>query len=220
MKNTRKIFEFSAIGLFVAGFIFIVYFKLNYVSYRIPSGAMSPTVIKGDWVWGRKLNQDHIKRYDIVAYERDGTMFISRVVALPGDSVELNQDNRLLVNDKLVGSEPLEFSSQDFDLPKIESYGQQLSIERVQINTWHGFNIIYTPDDGFMRYGKPLEQDTVPEGEVYLVSDYRSNAMDSRIYGSIPKSAIKYKITRVYFSQPNDFSEIGKRLKRVGKKLY
>lgn len=221
MKNIRKFIELSAVGLFTAGFLFIIYFKLNCVAYRIPGTAMSPTIFDGEWVWGHRVSQEDLKLHDIVAYERDDMMYISRVVALPGDSIALNQDGRLLINGKLFGSGSSPFDPKQYGMLDVKNYGQNLNLEHIQLDEQHGYNVLYS-EEGLLKYREYLSTEPiiVSKDEVYLVSDYRSNAMDSRIYGSVPMQAVKYKMTRVYFSEPNDFSELGKRFKRIGKKLH
>src|SRR5690242_11232794 len=88
----------------------------------IPSGSMRPTVLEGDVVLVNRLAFDlkvpltHIalarlgepRRGDIVTFfsPTDGTRLIKRLVALPGDTVEMKNEV-LLVNGRKASYEPV-----------------------------------------------------------------------------------------------------------------
>src|SRR5215471_2762495 len=79
----------------------------------VPSGSMKPTILEGDRIFVNKLAYDlkvpfttwHLaewsqpRRGDIVVFfsPKDGQRLVKRVVALPGDTVEL-RDEILLIN--------------------------------------------------------------------------------------------------------------------------
>src|SRR5436190_3415308 len=79
----------------------------------VPTGSMNPTILEGDRVFINKLAYDlkvpfttwHIaewsqpQRGDVVVFfsPKDGQRLVKRVVALPGDTVEL-RDDVLLIN--------------------------------------------------------------------------------------------------------------------------
>ena len=79
----------------------------------VPSGSMQPTILVGDRVLVNKLAYDlkvpfttwHIaewsnpQRGDIVVFfsPKDGTRLVKRVIGLPGDTVELRND-QLIIN--------------------------------------------------------------------------------------------------------------------------
>src|SRR5580692_6057985 len=88
----------------------------------VPTGSMKPTIIEGDRVLVNKLSYDlkvpfttwHLaqwdnpKRGDVVVFysPADGTRLVKRVVGLPGDRVEL-ANNEVHVNGAPVKYEPL-----------------------------------------------------------------------------------------------------------------
>src|SRR5262245_51811636 len=89
----------------------------------VPTGSMKPTILEGDRIFVNKLAYDlkvpfleqpllewsDPKRADIVTFRSpiDGTLFVKRVVGLPGDRIEM-RDNRLFVNGKPATYGPLD----------------------------------------------------------------------------------------------------------------
>src|SRR5499427_8372884 len=79
----------------------------------VPTGSMKPTIIEGDRIFVNKLAYDlkipfttiHLakwsdpKRGEIVVFDspKDGTRLVKRVVAVPGDIVQLDR-NVLMIN--------------------------------------------------------------------------------------------------------------------------
>src|ERR1700758_5522191 len=83
----------------------------------VPTGSMKPTIVEGDRVYVNKLAYDlkvpfttwHIaqwsnpQRGDIVVFysPKDGTRLVKRVIGLPGDTIEL-RDDQLFINGQAV----------------------------------------------------------------------------------------------------------------------
>src|SRR6266568_1067608 len=84
----------------------------------VPTGSMKPTILEGDRVYVNKLAYDlkvpfttwHIvewsnpQRGDIVVFYSpyDGKRLVKRVIGLPGDTIELREDNLILNGDPVV----------------------------------------------------------------------------------------------------------------------
>src|SRR5438874_7678772 len=91
----------------------------------VPTGSMKPSIIEGDRIFVNKLAYDlkvpfttiHIaewsnpKRGEIVVFDspRDGTRLVKRVVAVPGDTVQLSS-NTLVIN-----GQPVQYGKLDQD---------------------------------------------------------------------------------------------------------
>src|SRR6266446_6543810 len=89
----------------------------------VPTGSMKPTILEGDRIFINKLAYDlkvpfttwHIaewsnpQRGDIVVFfsPKDGTRLVKRVIGLPGDTIELRND-QLFINDQPVDYATLE----------------------------------------------------------------------------------------------------------------
>src|SRR5450755_637475 len=79
----------------------------------VPSGSMNPTILEGDrllidkHVYGLRVpfslthltNGDNPARGDIIVFDspRDGTSLVKRLIAIPGDTVELDGE-QLIIN--------------------------------------------------------------------------------------------------------------------------
>src|SRR5438105_739084 len=94
----------------------------------VPTGSMKPTILEGDRIFVNKLAYDlkvpfttwHIaqwsdpKRSEIVVFysPENGTRLVKRVVAVPGDRIEV-RGGLLIVNDQPLSYGPLDSSVSD-----------------------------------------------------------------------------------------------------------
>src|SRR5258706_12828154 len=113
MKNwlRKRWYEYRGFTLFV---ILMVIFRSAVADWNdVPTGSMKPTILEGDRILVNKLAYDlkipfttvHLtawarpKRGDIIVFFSpiDRVRLVKRVFGLPGDEIEL-RDNQLLVN--------------------------------------------------------------------------------------------------------------------------
>ena len=109
--------------------LFMVPFRSSIADWnQVPSGSMKPTILEGDRIFVNKLAYDlkvpltkiqiatwgNPERGDIVTFEspRDGTRLVKRVVGVPGDTIEM-QNNRLIVNGEPAVYSPLAAGIRD-----------------------------------------------------------------------------------------------------------
>jgi signal peptidase I len=169
----------------------------------VPTGSMKPTIQEGDRVVVNKLAYDlkipfttidiwkwgNPKRGDIVVLfsPRDGTRLVKRVVALPGDKVEM-RDNQLFINGQLAKQSPITFVSSEDQGPAYvldeDLYG-------------HMHKIMISPEIGATRSFGPL---VVPAGHYFVLGDNRDNSNDSRYIGFIERRRIVGEAVAVAFS--------------------
>jgi signal peptidase I len=163
----------------------------------IPSGSMRPNLLEGDVVLVDRLAYDfklpltdivvtHIadpKRGDIVTFSspKDGTRLIKRIVALPGDVVQM-RDDALFVNGKAADysepemlAEPSELGGLVRALRQTETIGADQ--RRVQ----------WLEGVPAMRTFGPL---TVPADSYLMLGDNRDNSADSRYIGFVPRNLL------------------------------
>jgi len=175
----------------------------------VPTGSMKPTIIEGDRIFVNKLAYDlkvpfttiHIaewsnpKRGEIVVFDspRDGTRLVKRVVAVPGDTVQLSS-NTLIIN-----GQPVPYGKLDQDtinqLVAQERTAHAYAVESIgQVK--HA--VMSTPSiEGAMRSFGPV---TVPAGQYFMLGDNRDNSADSRYIGFVPRSNIVGRSSRVIIS--------------------
>jgi signal peptidase I len=169
----------------------------------VPTGSMKPTIQEGDRVVVNKLAYDlkipftmidifkwgDPKRGDIVVLfsPKDGTRLVKRVVAVPGDKVEM-RDNQLFVNGQLARQSPITFISS-------EDQGPAYVLDENLYGRMH--KIMISPEIGATRSFGP---ETVPKGHYFVLGDNRDNSNDSRYIGFIERRRIVGEAVAVAFS--------------------
>ncbi len=169
----------------------------------VPTGSMKPTIQEGDRVVVNKLAYDlkvpfttisiakwgNPERGDIVVLFSpvDGTRLVKRVVAIPGDKVEM-RDNQLFVNGRMAKQSPIVISSTE-DAGTAYVYDEDLY--------GHNHKVMLTPEIPAVRSFAPV---TVPEGNYFVLGDNRDNSNDSRFIGFIERRRIVGKAVAVAFS--------------------
>ncbi len=170
-------------------------------SYNIPSGAMKPTLLVGDYLYVNKNAYHHRKpeRGDVVVFRLPtdtNVDYIKRLVALPGDKIQV-LDGVLQINDKAVDRE----RSDDFLTTGVQGGARQTP---QYIETLPGGRRHYILET--MGDNGPLDNTsvyTVPEGHYFAMGDNRDNSHDSRILdavGFIPKENLVGRAEVFYFS--------------------
>jgi len=160
----------------------------------IPSGSMRPSLLEGDVVLVNRLAYDlkvpltklslarlgEPQRGDIVVFfsPKDDTRLIKRLVALPGDTVEM-RNGVLIVNgeaaqysDATQAQEPMD---EGRTLPALRLH-ERLGEREYQVQWLAG-----VPS---MR-SMPVYR--VPEGHYWMMGDNRDNSADSRFIGPVPR---------------------------------
>jgi signal peptidase I len=87
----------------IISIILLLNTKLVFYKITVPSESMYPTIKKGDkLVVTTVYNTDTLKRGDIIVFysqERNETL-VKRLIGLPGDTVEIKNSTRILINGK------------------------------------------------------------------------------------------------------------------------
>lgn len=181
----------------------------------VPSGSMNPTIVEGDRllvdkaVFGLRVPFTTIRltqgedpqRGDIVIFSspEDGMTLVKRVIGLPGDTVEMHNE-QLLINGK-----PIDY----------EEFGDAASIDPELPNTTRSQNHRYVTET---LDGKPHEimlldahaaarsfgPVVVPANQYLMLGDSRDNSKDSRYIGFVPRDNIFGRTRRVVYSLDAD----------------
>ena len=163
----------------------------------IPSASMRPTLLEGDVVLVNRLAYDlkvpltdyslarlgEPARGDVVTFTspRDGVRLIKRIVAVPGDVVEM-RDEKLLINGiSAAYSHPSAATAQ----PGKDAVGSAVLVTEWLGNREH--EIQFLPEMRAMRRFGPL---VVPPDSYFVLGDNRDNSADSRYIGFVPRSLL------------------------------
>lgn len=221
-KIKKEVLSYIFIFLGVFGFK-STFFEPNH----IPSGSMLPTMSIGDFILVNKmsygfklpfsewnivrnifgsdqavyLNDFKVpERGDIVVFEYPNdrnTLFVKRVVALPGDEIEVF-DNRVFLNGKEVTGEKM--------APKeyIELYdekGVPMDMKFYKVVNGSTKHII-AHNDAFPPIGRKLNRPKiiVPKDHLFVMGDNRDFSSDSRAWGFVPFSHVRGKAMFVWFN--------------------
>lgn len=204
--------------------------------FRIPSGSMIPTLMIGDFIlvnkmsYGIKLPFSDIgigpfnwkpiylfgeskpKKGDVIVfkYPQDYTIsFIKRVVATPGDTVEV-KNKIVYVNDQVVQETPVDGTKYMDDMD--DSF-RQYNLKFFETSSGEAKHIVQhdnrdIPEEFRMQDPRfYMEKRTVPKGSYFAMGDNRDFSMDSRYWGFVPHEYIKGKAILVWFSMIFPFIE-------------
>ena len=166
----------------------------------IPSGSMRPTILEGDVVLVNRLAYNlkvpltdtalarlaEPQRGDIVTFSlpKDGTRLIKRIVALPGETVEMR--GSVLFIDGVA-------AQYDSRSQQAEPIGQGATVMAVHaMETIAGANggagqphpVQFLPAVNAKRNFGPLR---VPADSYFMLGDNRDNSEDSRYIGAVPR---------------------------------
>ena len=174
----------------------------------VPSGSMNPTILVGDRIFVNKLAYDlkvpfttwHLaewsnpQRGDIVVFYSpyDGTRLVKRVIGLPGDVIELCND-QLVINGNPVHYAPLgaELSNQ------LSAAERRQSVFATEQLPAHNHAVMAIPALPARRSFGPV---SVPAGHYFVMGDNRDNSFDSRYFGMVGRNRIVGKATDVVVS--------------------
>ena len=99
LKNAQRFLIYLAILLVV---LWVLFFKIIGITH-MPTEDMSPRIDAGDLIVFYRLDRTP-KFQDVVVFEKDidgsgkKTMMVGRVMAVPGDTVDISAGNHLIVN--------------------------------------------------------------------------------------------------------------------------
>jgi signal peptidase I len=161
-------------------------------AFKIPTRSMSPTILPGDRILVDKLayRRGPVRKGDVVVFTNPNRRFqnqIKRVVALPGDTVEI-RDFALVVNGTPVPRARVEPGAESGTGDGIFEETNDGAAYRVRVGEGEG-------GEERRNFG-PLR---VPNGHCFVLGDNRNLAEDSRHYGPVPLADIVGRVQRVFY---------------------
>ncbi len=183
-------------------------------AYKIPSGSMESTLLVGDFLLVNKLvygatipltslrlpEVREPRRGDVVVFEWpvDRTKnFVKRLVALPGDTVAMEQ-GVLLLNGLEQDERYVVHTDPGVDPVAEDFRWQRGHLVRTATAAAVPSRRSYRPSRN--NWG-PL---VVPEGHFFVLGDNRDNSLDSRYWGFVPDSLMRGTPMFVYYSYVPD----------------
>jgi signal peptidase I len=171
---------------------------------------MYPNLLEGDTVICNRLAYDlklpftdiiltHLgepQRGDIVTFlsPEDGTRLVKRLIAVPGDVVEM-RDERLFINGVAASLQTPSTSDVQHLTPSREYDGKQVVLKESLASLQH--TIIVMPERGALRDFAPVR---VPEGQYMMLGDNRDNSRDSRYIGLVNRELITGRVQHLLYS--------------------
>lgn len=180
-------------------------------TFSIGSQSSLPNLLPGDRILAAKApaHRAVLRRGAYVLYQQEGTVFVHRLVGLPGDVVAMTADGHLSLNGGALTALP------DGTYPR--EYGAPLARFRETLPNADGAESSYP----ILRdLGRNLYPDTailVPDGHVFVLGDNRDATRDSRYTGPVPIADIIGLASFIYWpgkgpSGERDWSRIGRSL--------
>ena len=167
-------------------------------AYRIPTAAMMPNLLPGDFIFANKLaygffGKSSPRPGDVILFDcpKDiSVRCIKRVIALPGDTVQLRK-GELIVNG--VAAEYEELKSQNF----ANILGrEQFLFSNEKIMSLNRDILVRKRMDPAEDFGPEI----VPEGKVFVLGDNRVKSEDSRSWGGVALESIRGKVYLIWLS--------------------
>ena len=156
--------------------------------FRIPSASMDPTIPPGARVLVDKLTYRTapVRRGDVVVFVNPNERYqeyIKRVVAIPGDTVEMRDDD-VFVNGAILAHDRAVHDGAGGDL-----------IEETNADSSYRIRLSPSEDE---RAARTFAATKVPNGHCFLLGDNRHHSIDSRAIGPVPLTDIVGRVDRAW----------------------
>ncbi|HZT61475.1 MAG TPA: signal peptidase I [Pyrinomonadaceae bacterium] len=201
----REYMEAGAVVLVMA--VFFMTFVAQ--SAVVPSASMENTIYVGDHFLVNKfifgpgphlpfLPQRDVRRGDIIVFKYPAasiprekivqykTLFIKRVIGLPGETVEVRGadvivDGKLLPENRVVAADK-DLGSDNAELKQLKPTGNKPDAP---------YTVYYSSEPHTFGFTYAVNRPyKIPEGYYFVMGDNRDNSADSRVWGLVPRDLI------------------------------
>lgn len=219
LKRLAKIIESAS--AFILACVLILALRSSVVElYKIPSGSMVPTLIRGDHIFVNKLayeakvpfsvrlghprvlgQKTPPKRGEVVVFTSPkdaSTHFVKRIIGIPGDTLEIKNktlylNSKAIVRKKLVSQDAEAVFSKLNDGSFSQNYSD-LYFETIDDNQ----HLILIDRNNFVADN--MDKTIVPADHYFVMGDNRDFSNDSRFWGFVPFQNIRGRAQAIWFS--------------------
>lgn len=110
MRELRNFLVRLFLLITVIGILFEVVFGLT----PMANADMQPAVCAGDLMLYYRLDKN-LKSDDVVVFQKEGIQYTGRIVAVPGDVVEITDESELMVNKNTVMEDNIFYTTPAYD---------------------------------------------------------------------------------------------------------
>jgi signal peptidase I len=221
LESLASICTVLAIGLFVMTFVF--------QNFEIPSASMVKTLLIGDHVlvdrislappakWAPFVFYRDVRRGDIIVFFKPGEpdlFLVKRTIGIPGDRIHLRNGvvylNGIAQNEPYAGMPVSDGNPQHAFMPFRDDFPDVPPgyTEEGQVTASWGNELPGHIQDGDL---------VVPPGKVFAMGDNRTESLDGRYWGFVPRENIVGRPMFVYWSFETPADQIDKQ--SVGQRI-
>ncbi|KRK36421.1 signal peptidase I [Loigolactobacillus bifermentans] len=173
MSETVKSWLWFVVDIVIVGIVVLILNTFLIANHNVDGPSMEPNFMNNDRVivWRHaKLSRGDV----VILHAPDGSLYIKRIVGMPGDTVESKNDT-MYINGKKYAE------------PYLKDYKAQQAANN---------DGLFTADFSLQSLFK---RKTVPKGEYFVMGDNRPISKDSRMIGFIPRSKIQGQVVWRYW---------------------
>jgi signal peptidase I len=219
LESLASICSVLAIGLFVMTFIF--------QNFEIPSASMVKTLLIGDHVlvdritlappakWAPFTRYREVQRGDVIVFLKPGEpdlFLVKRAIALPGDRIHLR--NGIVYLNGVAQNEPQAGKPVDDGNPQHAFNAFRDDFPNVPPDPYSDVTASWQYELPSHIQGEDL---VVPPGKIFAMGDNRTESLDGRYWGFVPRENIVGRPMFVYWSFETPADQINKQ--SIGERL-
>lgn len=183
--QTLKCPKIWLLAFLVAGTLLLLNDRFLFESVQVTSSSMRPTLLPNERAWLQRRFTGNLQRFDVVVIQSRalGHRIVKRIIALPGERVQLEDSWRVWVN-----GQPLDYAAITGTTNRFREAGaHEIQLQR---------NPKFFYETKFGREELSLDPD-----EFYVLGDNRLASGDSRDFGVVRREEIQGRLTRIWYSR-------------------